>query len=145
MSQNNFTIQLIENLSLLLNHFKLIEKTPELYFIPVPDCRISSAYVARKRTDLFLGELLTLWNRGEWMAECPECGSPLYLTGIGGSLLSGNGSGWGICSGCLKFKSGIKPFGKYFRQGVRLPVFEIPENTVFVSLEELMGKLNNED
>ncbi|MBN2862461.1 MAG: hypothetical protein EH225_10260 [Calditrichaeota bacterium] len=77
------------------------------------------------------------------MAECPECGSPVYLTGIGGSPLTGRGSGWGICGQCLKFKSGIKPFGMFFRQGISLPVFEIPESTVSVSLEDLMEQLNN--
>lgn len=55
MSEKDLTISLIGNLPLLMDNFELIKQTPEYYFIPVTDAWIGSAYITRKRTDLFLG------------------------------------------------------------------------------------------
>jgi hypothetical protein len=137
----NFFCSVMENLSFLLDKFEEIVKVPEYYFCPVPDSWIGSAYVARKRSKLYLGELLSLWEKGEWLGVCPECGNIVYLTNAGGSPLSGRGGAWGICCECKQMKYEIKPFGKYFHQIMTYPVLDLPKDLKMLSFETMLNKL----
>jgi hypothetical protein len=40
------------------------------------------------------------------LEPCPDCGSKVYITSLGGSPLSGAGSWTGICSSCRERKRG---------------------------------------
>ena len=46
--------------------------------------------------------ILTLWDSGDWIQDCPECGAhALHVLTAGGSPLSGSGGCSGICRECL--------------------------------------------
>ncbi|MDA3810674.1 MAG: hypothetical protein PF518_10170 [Spirochaetaceae bacterium] len=143
MSKNPFLLSLMENLEFLLDNFEKIKTTPEYYFCPVPDSWLGAAYISRGRSELYLGELLSLWKNGDWLGLCPECGDTVFLTNAGGSPLSGSGSAWGICKDCKKMVYGIKPFGKYFRQIVKLPFIVLPEGLVMLSLTNVLEELRS--
>ena len=114
------------------------------YFCPAYDSWISSAFVGRKRGELYIGELLQLWKAGSWTNECPQCGGIVYLTNAGGSPLSGSGGGWGVCGNCKENIYEILPFGKFFGQIMKLPFREMPKGINFISFENLLNELENE-
>lgn len=61
--------------------------TPEIYGIYPLFSGLSLAYVGGG--PLSLGMLFYLWRTGQWLAECPECGSTALIYFAGGSPLSG--------------------------------------------------------
>ena len=60
--ERNFYVKLIQKLPLLFVHFEEIMNTPEYYFLPMIGASVSSAWIGRARTNLYLGEVLTLWK-----------------------------------------------------------------------------------
>lgn len=105
---------IINDLDFYLKNFDFIINTPNYYFILLEEARISSAFRGVDRSQLYLGELLTLYSQDKWISTCPHCGGRVYLKSLGGSPLSGRGSGTGYCRDCRKTISGIKPFERYF-------------------------------
>ncbi|HPS31222.1 MAG TPA: helix-turn-helix transcriptional regulator [bacterium] len=118
-----FFLKVIDSLPFLFRHFDRIVCDPDYYFIPMPGSCFSAAYM-KSRPELYLGELLTLWKNGKWTSECSVCGGTVYITGAGGSPLSGSGSGWGYCSKCRKAVYGVKHFAEFFNVFLKLQVSE---------------------
>lgn len=108
--------RLIKNITLILENSEDIFNDPDYYYIPLTQTKISIAYIGHPRGYLYLGELIYLYKNNKWIAHCPKCGNLLYITGFGGSPLSGSDSAWGICGGCLEETYKIAPFTMYLHQ-----------------------------
>lgn len=139
--QTSIIPEITENLPILFENYLKILKTPEYYFINVPGTMISTAFIGRKRSQLYLGELLSLWYQGKWTTKCSVCEGTVYINSIGGSPLSGRGSATGICSLCKKLITGIKPFSKYLGQVMTNPNPVLKGNIVPVDIETLLIEL----
>ena len=107
-------LALIDALPTLFHYIDEFKSIDSLYFIELEDTVFSSAYIGNSK--IYLGDLLTLWQKGEWQDRCSNCGGIRYAFSAGGSPLSGSGSGWGVCSGCRQNVTQIKPchFGSYY-------------------------------
>ncbi|OQY37542.1 MAG: hypothetical protein B6229_08215 [Spirochaetaceae bacterium 4572_7] len=112
--------ELIKNLPLLLENREVILSKPEYYYIKLEETKVGIAYIGFPKNYLYLGELVYLYSNNKFISKCPKCEEDVYITGFGGSPLSGMGSAWGICGSCLEFISGIKPFGTYLGQYLEL-------------------------
>ncbi len=136
-----FYRKFVESLPLLMRHYKEIVTIPRYYFSPALNSYVDSAFVGRRRKELVIGELLELWLNNKWKAVCPRCGGSVYITNIAGSPLSGRGSAWGYCVDCSEIVGGIKPFNRFFREVMELPVRDISKGIFPVSLETLISEL----
>lgn len=89
---------LFENLDLILEYQDLILQSPKYY-----GCIVFSAYMSiifLQGGYIPLGILLSLWKDGTFLHVCPNCGTPVHLVGLGGSMLSGCHAAWGPCFKC---------------------------------------------
>jgi len=109
----HYKLTLIDAVPSLLKFYDEIFDNPELYYVPIEGVGFGSSITGS--TQLFLGDLLTLWQDEPWHTTCPKCNSQsLFIFGAGGSPLSGSGSAWGVCRECREDIHGITPFGKFF-------------------------------
>lgn len=131
----------VNNLPILLKHIDKILVTPEYYFILLEETFISVAYIGSKRNHLYLGELLSLYSTNKWIATCPKCSNgTVYIRSIGGSPLSGAGSGTGVCINC-KDDIRIKTFSTFFGQFMKLDKRVNPEGVIPSSIDSLLKEL----
>jgi hypothetical protein len=94
--------QLLDNVALLLRHRERIRGEPRLAAVTHPHAMLSCAYIGGGL--LPMGALLELWE-GAWTATCPDCAGLVFITSVGGSVLSGS-HGWsGVCSACERVVS----------------------------------------
>ena len=87
-----------DNFYLLIKYKDEIKDNPYYYFSRLKHSGVSSAYISFGF--LYLGILVELWEQGDWIAECPECGEKLYFTYFAGSPLSGSRHYFGFCPSC---------------------------------------------
>jgi len=99
---------LLENFGMILDKAKSIIENPRAYFYVFP----WSFGVKFAGFRFYLGELLSLWGKKDYVGSCPSCKSDLYL--LWGML---NSCCTGICLQCREFKNLHRPR----EQGVRLP------------------------
>lgn len=88
-----------EYLPIVLTSSEQILATPRYFYCQLANAYLSSPYVFGGGP-IPLGVLLLLWDAGAMRFECPSCGGSLHAIGVAGSILSGSGSAWGICTGC---------------------------------------------
>jgi len=82
---------------LILRNLDRILRTPRFFF-----CQLQSAYSWTfwfgPSGPIPLGVLDLLWENGEMIYDCAECGGRLHAVGVGGSF--SGGSVWGLCADC---------------------------------------------
>jgi len=139
--ERNFYVKLIQKLPLLFVHFEEIMNTPEYYFLPLIGASVSSAWIGRARTNLYLGEVLTLWKNQSWVGTCNQCQGKVYVTRIGGSVLSGCGYGRGFCVNCMGMEEVQERFRPFFFPLIKLPIRELPEDLDFITIDTLIERL----
>ena len=138
--ESHTVLTLIENLDLLMNNYEKILNTPEYYFILIEETLVSTAYVGYSRNKLYLGELLRLWHDGKWTFQCPDCSGTVYIRNVGGSPLSGCGSGSGYCDTCKGLKK-IERFSLIFGQYRKMKKVEKGDEIIPSTVEELLAHL----
>jgi len=133
-ARKHHRLSLIDSFPLLLNYYDEILDNPELYYIPVDKAfYVSIAYIGG--IQLFLGDLLTLWQDERWHTNCPKCNSQsLFICGAGGSPLSGSGSAWGVCKKCRENIRGVQPFGNFYGAALKLKEHTRPKQIEASSL-----------
>lgn len=90
----------IENIDCLEKHRETIVDDPELYGVPLESAGVDTTLTVPY--NLNLGPILELWNRGDFVRDCPECGNQAYVVYACGSPLSGSHSWGGFCRDELK-------------------------------------------
>lgn len=88
------------NLRLILANSDTILNRPAHFFCKLRTAFMSSPWVFGGGGPIPLGVLLLLWNAGEMIFECPNCGGRACAVGVSGSVLSGCGGFWGPCLDC---------------------------------------------
>ncbi|MDD4556454.1 MAG: hypothetical protein PHE89_03895 [Alphaproteobacteria bacterium] len=85
---------LFKHLDLILNNKEIIINTPEFYNVQIRGIGICAMYMGS--TNIYLGDLLKLWNETEWLYA--DDNKKYYTYFIGGSPLTGNNKrkGWDI-------------------------------------------------
>jgi len=91
------------NFQLILKNFDRILKNEKYFFCEFGDAFLSMPYIGPDGP-ISIGILLMLWQRGDLIEVCPECGGDVYIRGAGGSPLSGTHTYWGSCVKCRKNK-----------------------------------------
>lgn len=89
---------LFASLPMLLKSFDQVAASPSSYFCQPACCWASLAYV--KGGPLCLGWLLELHLLGKLRGTCSTCLGDLFITQLGGSVLSGTNFYSGVCLKC---------------------------------------------
>lgn len=138
--RKSYQLTLIDAFSLLSNYYDEILDNPELYYVPVNETHFGSAITGS--TQLFLGDLLTLWQGEPWHTVCSKCNSQsLFIFGAGGSPLSGSGSAWGVCRKCRESVDVVRPFGNFFGAVRRLKGSPRPQKVKvsLITIEQVLA------
>lgn len=101
-----------QNLKLILAHSAEILRNERYFYCYFGTAFLSVPYIWPDGP-IPLGVLITLWQRGEFVDKCRECGGRVYMIGLGGSPLSGSHSWWGRCAECGRHQDGSR---KTFRE-----------------------------
>ncbi len=88
------------NLELILAKADMVMERPEFFNIRHGWMLVGASYIGSKLIPL--GVLLKLWQSGNWLGECPDCGSRAYIFKAGGSPLSGSHYCHAVCPVCRK-------------------------------------------
>ena len=89
---------LFASLPSLLSSFDQVAASPSSYFCTPSCCWASLAYI--KGGPLCLGWLLELHLSRKLTGTCPACLAELFITQLGGSILSGTNFCKGVCLQC---------------------------------------------
>jgi transcriptional regulator with XRE-family HTH domain len=145
-NQLKIRLNIITLLPELFIYFNEIKNTCELYFATVPAARISVLFSGKPESDLYLGELLTLWKNGNWRTVCSSCKGELFIFSAGGSPLSGSGSAVGICRECGQ-QFCTNQNGKFTRLHSALSTLnkkQKPKNCIPVTIEQIITVLTHQ-
>jgi hypothetical protein len=91
-----------EHLPTILGHSRRIVETRRYFYCQLTSAWLSTWFFYNGGGPIPLGVLILLWDSGEMVFDCVECGGNLYAIGVGGSPLSGSATVWGVCEGCRK-------------------------------------------
>jgi len=130
-----------DNVPLFLANIDFILSDDRFYFARLQGSYFSAAYVGWYRTEVYLGELLQLWEKGDWIEKCPTCGGDAYLISAAGSVLSGCGGGTVFCTHCEASGHLRKSFGKFYGALREIPRRDLPDGLVAFSVEAVFEYL----
>ncbi|MBI4402899.1 MAG: hypothetical protein HY537_01985 [Deltaproteobacteria bacterium] len=92
-------------INLIIDKKHLILNSPELFYVVTRCASLSLAYIGGSGM-IPLGILISLWDKGEFMAECPKCKGVALVFNLGGSVLSGTNKWNGVCPTCMEWVGG---------------------------------------
>lgn len=116
--RHNYRLRVLAEYPLLLKFRDEILNNPELYAVEIKTTWFGSTVTGD--SPLFLGDFLQFWQHEPWHRNCPKCNTKtLFIFGAAGSLLSGSGSGSGVCTKC-KEELSVKGIHVFFTSVIKV-------------------------
>ena len=97
---------LMDNIELLLANRLTVYEKEKLFY-----CKIEDGNIGALPAGVFvlpLGVLIKLWESGDFLAKCPDCGNTVYIISAVGSMGSGSNQYKAFCPKCSKKVIGRK-------------------------------------